>query len=109
MEEDEEEEEEEGCIIQNKSYAEQTSTTPASNAEDQFDLDETDDDLMSKFLSLKKKFGRGDQGLSDSMVVNTSMRDAIVKDEGEEEEEEGLGSKKKFKMEIHNELDSTDT
>ncbi|XP_063692413.1 uncharacterized protein LOC134824434 isoform X2 [Bolinopsis microptera] len=104
-EEEGEEEEEEGCIIQNKSYTEQTSTIPSA---DQFDLDETDDDLMSKFLSLKKKFGRGDESLSDSMLVNTSMREAIVKEEGQEEEE-GLGNKKKFKMEIHNELDSTDT
>ena len=99
-------------VIQNKSFtdAEEAFDTSQKEAKDEFDLDETDDDLMSKFLSLKKKFGRGEEALSDSLVVNTSIREAIVREEvGEEEEGETVTSNKKFKMEIHNELDSTDT
>ncbi|KAL5272134.1 hypothetical protein ACHWQZ_G000374 [Mnemiopsis leidyi] len=97
-------------VIQNKSFTdtEEAFDTPNTTDKDEFDLDETDDDLMSKFLSLKKKFGRGEEVLSDSLVVNTSMRDAIVREEGGEQEE-AVTSNKKFKMEIHNELDSTDT
>ena len=98
-------------VIQNKSFTdtEEAFDTSHKEGKDEFDLDETDDDLMSKFLSLKKKFGRGEEALSDSLVVNTSIREAIVKEEGEEEEDEAVTSNKKFKMEIHNELDSADT
>ena len=111
----------ESSVIQNRSFTD-TDQVPDpegppgdSTQEDDFDLDETDDDLMSKFLSLKKKFGRSDQGLSDSLVVNTSVRDAIgdaIGDaivSGPEEQDDSLTSNKKFKMEIHNELDSTDS
>ena len=98
-------------VIQNKSFtdAEEAFDTSQKEGKDEFDLDETDDDLMSKFLSLKKKFGRGEEALSDSLVVNTSIREAIVREEVGEEEGEAVTSNKKFKMEIHNELDSTDT
>ena len=48
--------------------------------------------------------------LSDSLLVNTSFNDPSIKDaivcKKEEEKEIELGSSKKFKMQIHNDIDS---
>lgn len=54
--------------------------------DEDFDLNETDDALLAKFMSLKKQFGR-DQ-LSDSLIGNTSIRSLTEETEGKDESEE---------------------